>query len=53
MHIKIYPYFLHISFGNSQQREYNYSMLLYLYFNFTLRGDLCYINNNAYLSNNS
>lgn len=54
MHIKIYPYDLHISFGNSQQRDYNYSML-YFYFNFTLRarGDLCYIYNNACLSNNS
>lgn len=52
MHIKIYPYFLHISFGNSQQRDYDFSMLLYFYFNFTLRarGDLCYIYNNAYLS---
>lgn len=52
--MKIYPYVLHISFGNSQQRDYNYSML-YFYFNFTLRarGDLCYIYNNACLSNNS
>lgn len=44
----------HFLWKFTAERDYNYSML-YFYFNFTLRarGDLCYIYNNACLSNNS